>query len=47
MLTAADLPVAAKPALLLWLPGGRQAPNGAVAPNGETEKRLRALGYIQ
>jgi arylsulfatase A-like enzyme len=47
MLTAGDLPAAAKPALLLWLPGGRQAPNGAVAPNGETEKRLRALGYIQ
>lgn len=47
MLTAGDLPAAAGPALLLWLPGGRRAPNGAAAPNGETEKRLRALGYIQ
>ncbi|HSU83936.1 MAG TPA: hypothetical protein VLR69_16070, partial [Thermoanaerobaculia bacterium] len=40
------LPDAKGPALLLWLPGARRAPvAGAADP--ETEKRLRALGYIQ
>jgi len=40
------LPDVKGPALLLWLPGARRAPAaGAVDP--ETEKRLRALGYIQ
>jgi arylsulfatase A-like enzyme len=47
-LTAGDLPAAKGAALFLWLPGGRRAPvhNGSTA-NPETEKRLRALGYIQ
>ena len=40
------LPDVKGPALFLWLPGARRAPvTGAVDP--ETEKRLRALGYIQ
>jgi arylsulfatase A-like enzyme len=41
-----SLPDAKGPALLLWLPGGRRAP-GSGAADPETEKRLRALGYIQ
>jgi hypothetical protein len=45
-LTAEDLPAARGAALFLWLPGGRRAPAGNVL-NPETEKRLRALGYIQ
>lgn len=45
-LTAEDLPTAQGAALLLWLPGGRRAPAGK-ALNPETERRLRALGYIQ
>jgi hypothetical protein len=40
------LPDTQGPALLVWLPGARRAP-GAGAVDPETEKRLRALGYIQ
>ncbi len=47
MLTAADLPSASGPSLLLWLPGRRHAPAAGAAPNPETEMRLRALGYAQ
>ena len=39
------LPAAKGPALLLWFPEGRRAPAAAADP--ETEKRLRALGYVQ
>jgi arylsulfatase A-like enzyme len=50
-LTTGELPVARGPALLFWLPGGLSLPSGAPAgkpaPNPETERRLRALGYIQ
>jgi hypothetical protein len=45
-LAAEDLLAAKGAALLLWLPGGRRAPAGK-ALNPETERRLRALGYIQ
>jgi arylsulfatase A-like enzyme len=41
-----DLPDLQGTALLLWLPGARRAPSAGVA-DPETEKRLRALGYIQ
>ena len=41
-----DLPDLRQPALLLWQPGARHAP-AAGAADPETEKRLRALGYIQ
>jgi arylsulfatase A-like enzyme len=46
-LTADDLPTAKGPALLVWRPGRRRAPSANAAPNPETERRLRALGYIQ
>ncbi|HSK75144.1 MAG TPA: sulfatase [Thermoanaerobaculia bacterium] len=35
------------PALRLWLPAGKRASSVAQAPDPETERRLRALGYIQ
>ena len=41
-----DLPDLRNPALLLWQPGARRSP-AAGAVDLETEKRLRALGYIQ
>jgi arylsulfatase A-like enzyme len=46
-LTADAPPAAAGPALFLWFPGRRRAPPAAAAPNAETARRLRALGYAQ
>jgi arylsulfatase A-like enzyme len=45
-LAARDFPETRGPALLLWLPAGRRVPPPA-ATDPETERRLRALGYIQ
>jgi hypothetical protein len=45
-LAARDFPALRGPALLLWLPSGRRAP-AAAATDPETERRLRALGYVQ
>jgi arylsulfatase A-like enzyme len=46
VLAARDIPDARGPALRLWLPAGRRVPPAA-ASDPETERRLRALGYIQ
>jgi hypothetical protein len=46
LLTAADPSIPQGPALRLWLPGARRGP-AATAPDPETGRRLRALGYTQ
>jgi hypothetical protein len=46
-LAAGDFPEAKGPALCFWLPGGRRAAGARAPRSPETERRLRALGYIQ
>jgi len=46
LLTAIDPPAPGAPALRFWLPGARRS-SPAAAPDPETERRLRALGYAQ
>lgn len=47
VLTAKEWPGTEGPALRLWLPAGKRASTVVQAPDPETERRLRALGYIQ
>ncbi len=42
-----EAPADNRPALCFWLPGGRRAAGARAPRSPETERRLRALGYIQ
>jgi arylsulfatase A-like enzyme len=46
-LTSGEFPEAKGPALCFWLPGRRRAAGSPAPRSPETERRLRALGYIQ
>ncbi len=47
VLTASAAAAPAGPVLRLWLPGNRRVPAAGMAAQPETERGLRALGYIQ
>ncbi len=46
-LASGDFPDVQGPALCVWLPARRREAGGQVPRSPETERRLRALGYIQ